>query len=57
MASEFWSRPLPTPMRMGVPTAPKLTGVVCTIRPTITAAIAGNPMASSSGATTAAVVP
>lgn len=50
-------RPPATPTRMGVPTAPKLTGVDCTISPTMTAAIAGNPMASSSGATTAAVVP
>ena len=42
---------------MGVPTAPKLTGVDWMINPTITAAIAGKPIASNSGATTAAGVP
>ncbi len=51
------SSPVPRPTSIGVPTAPKLTGVLWMTRPTITAAIAGKPSASSSGATTAAGVP
>lgn len=51
------SMPLATPTRIGVPTAPKLTGVDWMMSPTMTAAIAGNPSASMSGAATAAGVP
>ncbi len=40
-----------------MPTAPKLTGVLWMVSPTMTAAMAGKPSASSSGATTAAGVP
>ena len=45
------------PTTIGVPTAPKLTGVDWMMRPARTAAIAGKPRASKSGATTAAGVP
>ncbi len=51
------SRPAPTPTRIGVPTAPKDTGVDCTIIPITTAANAGKPSATISGAATAAGVP
>ena len=51
------SRPLLTPMMIGVPTAPKDTGVLCTNMPSSTAAIAGKPIATSSGAAIAAGVP
>ncbi len=51
------SSPPETPTRTGVPTAPKLTGVLWMTSPTITAAMAGKPRASISGATTAAGVP
>ncbi|MNC18528.1 hypothetical protein D3C75_664300 [compost metagenome] len=44
-------------MMIGVPTAPKETGVLCTSMPSITAASAGKPMATSSGAAMAAGVP
>jgi len=44
-------------MRIGVPTAPKDTGVLWMIKVTITAAMAGKPMATSIGAATAAGVP
>ena len=49
--------PAPTPTRIGVPTAPKDTGVDCTIIPITTAANAGKPSATISGAATAAGVP
>ncbi len=55
-AAVFDSPPL-TPMRSGVPSAPKVTGVDWMMRPHMTAAMAGNPRASRSGATTAAGVP
>ena len=45
------------PTRMGVPTAPNVTGVLWMISVHITAARAGNPSASSSGPATAAGVP
>ena len=45
------------PTRIGVPTAPKLTGVLWMISVVITAASAGKPSESSSGAATAAGVP
>ncbi len=51
------SRPLLTPTTMGVPTAPKDTGVLCTSMPISTAAMAGKPMATSRGAAIAAGVP
>ena len=51
------SRPLLTPMMIGVPTAPKDTGVLCTSMPSSTAASAGKPIATSSGAAIAAGVP
>ena len=51
------SRPVLRPTRIGVPTAPKDTGVLCTSMPRITAASAGKPMATSSGAAMAAGVP
>ena len=44
-------------MRMGVPTAPNVTAVLCIIIPSITAARGGKPMATMSGAATAAGVP
>ena len=44
-------------MRIGVPTAPKDTGVDWIIIPIITAPRAGNPIATSSGAAMAAGVP
>src|SRR5574343_523272 len=50
------SRPVLRPTRIGVPTAPKDTGVLCTSMPRITAASAGKPMATSSGAAMAAGV-
>ena len=40
-----------------MPAAPKVTGVDCTISPSITAAIAGNPSATINGAMIAAAVP
>ena len=40
-----------------MPTAPKVTGVLWTIMPSITAVIAGNPSATSNGAVIAAGVP
>jgi len=51
------SRPLLTPMMIGVPTAPKDTGVLCTSMPSSTAASAGKPIATRSGAAIAAGVP
>ena len=51
------SRPPETPTTMGVPTAPKETGVDWIIMPTTTAASAGKPSATISGAATAAGVP
>ena len=45
------------PMTTGVPTAPKVTGVLWIIMPIITAAMAGKPIATSNGATMAAGVP
>ena len=42
---------------MGVPTAPKLTGVLWMMSVVMTAASAGNPSARSSGPATAAGVP
>ncbi len=51
------SRPLLMPTTIGVPTAPKETGVLCTSMPSSTAAIAGKPTATSSGAAIAAGVP
>jgi hypothetical protein len=61
-AASCWSiaalfRPPVTPTRMGVPTAPKVTGVLWTIMPSMTAAAAGKPSATSSGAAMAAGVP
>jgi hypothetical protein len=44
-------------MMIGVPSAPKVTGVDWMISPHMTAAMAGKPSASSSGAATAAGVP
>ena len=44
-------------MRMGVPTAPKETGVLWITMPATTAAIAGNPSPAKSGTQTAAGVP
>ena len=46
-----------TPTRIGVPTAPNVTGVLWIIMPIITAPAAGKPMATMSGAATAAGVP
>ncbi len=46
-----------TPMMMGVPSAPKVTGADWMINPHMTAAMAGKPSASSRGAATAAGVP
>ncbi len=46
-----------TPTRIGVPTAPNVTAVLCTIMPNMTAVAAGNPSATSRGAATAAGVP
>ena len=51
------SSPPATPTRIGVPTAPKETGVLWMMRPTITAAAAGKPRAINRGAVTAAGVP
>ena len=45
------------PTRIGVPTAPNVTGVLWMMRVHITAASAGKPSASSSGPATAAGVP
>jgi hypothetical protein len=50
-------RPPCTPTSSGVPTAPKDTGVDWIIMPNITAANAGKPTATISGAATAAGVP
>ncbi len=50
-------RPSCTPMRIGVPTAPKVTAVLWIIIPIITAAAAGKPKATIKGAATAAGVP
>ena len=52
-----FDRPVLTPTRIGVPAAPKDTGVLCMIIPAVTAAIAGNPRPTSSGTATAAGVP
>ncbi len=49
--------PPETPTTIGVPTAPKETGVDCIIIPTTTAASAGKPRTTISGAATAAGVP
>ena len=49
--------PLFTPTKIGVPTAPKVTGVLWIIIPSITAARAGKPNATISGAAMAAGVP
>ncbi len=46
-----------TPTSIGVPTAPNETGVDWMISVTMTAAMAGKPMATSSGAAMAAGVP
>ena len=46
-----------TPTRTGVPTAPNVTAVLWIIMPNITAPAAGKPMATMSGAATAAGVP
>ena len=50
-------RPVLTPTRIGVPAAPKLTGVLWMIMPAMTAAMPGNPSPTSSGTATAAGVP
>ena len=55
MSARF--KPLPTPTTTGVPTAPNDTGVDWIIIPTTTAARAGKPSATISGAATAAGVP
>ncbi len=52
-----FSRPPRTPTRIGVPTAPKVTGVLWIIMPIMTAAMAGKPRATSRGAAMAAGVP
>ena len=49
--------PVFTPTKIGVPTAPKETGVLWMIIPDMTAAIAGKPRATSRGTATAAGVP
>ncbi len=46
-----------TPTRMGVPTAPKDTGVLWMIIPAMTAAMPGKPRPTRSGTATAAGVP
>lgn len=51
------ANPAFTPTRIGVPTAPKATGVDWTIRAESTAAMAGKPIATSRGAAIAAGVP
>ncbi len=69
----YWSIPMPaaasavsssgpasppvTPTRIGVPAAPKVTAVLWIIIPIMTAAAAGNPIATIRGAATAAGVP
>ena len=50
-------RPVFTPTRIGVPAAPKLTGVLWMIMPAVTAAIPGKPNPTSNGTATAAGVP
>src|SRR3546814_18723391 len=49
--------PLLTPTKIGVPIAPKVTDVLCTIKPTIIAERAGKPNAKSKGATIALGLP
>ena len=51
------SKPLFTPTMIGVPTAPNDTGVDWIIMPINTAASAGKPIATNSGAAMAAGVP
>ncbi len=51
------AKPLLTPTRIGVPTAPNDTGVLWIIIPATTAAIAGKPSPTISGTVTAAGVP
>ncbi len=51
------ANPVWTPIIMGVPIAPKVTAVLWIIIPTITAAAAGKPSATSKGAAMAAGVP
>ena len=51
------SNPPCTPTSIGVPTAPKETGVDCIIKPNTTAASGGNPIATINGAAIAAGVP
>jgi len=51
------SNPPVTPTSKGVPTAPNVTGVLWTIKPIITAAIAGKPKTTNKGPTIAAGVP
>ena len=50
-------RPPCTPTSTGVPTAPKVTAVLWIIMPIMTAPAAGKPIATMSGAATAAGVP
>ena len=49
--------PVLTPTRIGVPAAPKLTGVLWMIIPAVTAAMPGKPSPTRSGTATAAGVP